>query len=122
MSDSPPSFELRAEPRDGYVYFWQAGVMRDMEELEQVQARIKSALEAAGTRVAMFDNRDTGKPDPMLRAAMWTWLTENVDRAALLQAVPKNVTRADKTAERNRVSYRAFHDEAEAEAWLLGRT
>jgi hypothetical protein len=121
MSQLPEGFELRSELRDGYVFFWQKGAVRDLDELERVQSQMGEALDASGTRVAMFDNRQTRSPDAMLRAAMWTWLSENVDRAAMIQAVAKNVRRADRTAERNRLSFRAFEDEAEAEAWLRRR-
>ena len=121
MAESSGAFELRAETRDGYVFFWQRGLMSSLEELERVQSEMSLALREAGTRLAMFDNRETSNPDAMIRAAMWTWLSENIDRAALIQAVPKNVRRADRTAQRNRMAFRAFEDETEAEAWLLGR-
>lgn len=120
MADEGPTFQLEVEHRDGYVFFRQSGRVRDVDELARVQAQMKAALVEAGTRLAMFDNRETESPDPMVRASMWTWLSENVSRAALIQAVPKNVKRADERAQRNRVPYRAFQDVDEAEAWLVG--
>lgn len=121
MGEDPQRFEIRTEIREGYVFFWQRGLVRDLEDLARVQAEMQAALDEAGTRVAMFDNRETENPDAMVRAAMWTWLSESVDRAALIQSVAKNVRRADDTAQRNRMAFRAFDDEARAEAWLLGR-
>lgn len=118
MASDERGFEFRVEPRDRYVYVWQGGMAETLEQLEVMQREIESAMKQVGTRFCMFDNRDTIQPDQLIRAAMWTWLTEHVLRAALLQNEAKNIARAERTGERNRVSVRAFHDEAEAEGWL----
>ncbi len=121
MATEDDGLHLRIEVRDGYVFVWQRGLVRSQDELERMQDRIEAALVEAGTRSVMFDNRETLPPDEWLRASMWTWLTEHVRRAALLQSAPRNIKRAERTAKRNRMVVRAFHDEAAAEHWLLGR-
>jgi hypothetical protein len=112
------AFAYRVERRDGYVLVWQCGTVTTREQLERMQADIESAMVEVGSRYALFDNRETGRPDEMLRAAMWSWLCEHVGRAALLQESARNIKRAENTAEQNRVSLRAFHDADEAVAWL----
>jgi hypothetical protein len=117
-TDQP--FAYRVEIRDGYVFVWQGGMVENEAQLRVMQEEIAGALSRAGTRVAMFDNRDTEKPDEWLRAMMWTWLLEHLSRAALLQSVERNKRRAERRGQENRISLRAFGDEDEAEAWLLG--
>ena len=83
-----------------------------------MQKAIEAAMADAGTRCVMFDNRDTQAPDEYVRAAMWSWLVNHVSRAALLQNEKRNIKRADRTGQRNRIALRAFMDEDEAAAWL----
>ncbi len=84
-----------------------------------MQSLIMAGLEEIGRRRAMFDNRETERPDSMLRSLMWTWLCENVQRAAMLQTEARNIQRAERTGQENRIAVRAFHELSEAEAWLL---
>ncbi len=112
-------FEYRIEVRRGYVFVWQQGKASTPIEVSAMTTLIDDALHEAGTRFVMFDNRETTRPDEYARAMMWSWLTQNVDRAALLQKEARNIKRAEARGEQNRVAVRAFHDEAEAEVWLL---
>ena len=112
-------FEYRIEPREGYVFVAQRGKATLETDVARMQREIERAMRSVGTRFAMFDNRDTARPDEWVRATMWSWLTESVDRAALLQTEVRNIKRAEERGERNRVTVRAFLEEAEAEAWLL---
>lgn len=112
--------EVRTEIRDGYVFVWQRGAVVTQAQLVTMQRDIKAAMDEAGTRRVMFDNRETESPDEWLRASMWTWLSENIARAALIQSEPRNIKRAERTGERNRIVIRAFHDAEAAEAWLVG--
>lgn len=111
--------EYRLELRDGYVFVYQKGQALTVSELEGMQAAISAAMREGATRYVMFDNRDTLPPEEWIRASMWTWLCDHVGRAAMLQKEAKNIKRAERTGKRNRVPLRAFHDEEEAEAWLL---
>ncbi|MBW2462902.1 MAG: hypothetical protein JRH11_14715 [Deltaproteobacteria bacterium] len=120
MTTEQTEFEVRVEVRAGYVFVWQRGLVGSANQLEAMQRDIGAAMDRAGTRWAIFDNRETEPSDEWLRAAMWTWLCEHVDRAALIQTEARNIGRAERTGQRNRILVRAFHEEAEAEAWLLG--
>ena len=122
MTSDDEWMEFRVEARQGYVFIWQKGRAPDAANIEAMQRAIEKGMAEAGTRDCLFDNRDTIQPDQLVRAAMWTWLTENVRRAALIQAEAKNIARAERTGERNRIAVRAFDNEADAEAWLLGKT
>ena len=119
MVAGKPPFAVRIERRSGYVFVWQGGMVSSLAELEGMQADIEAAMREVGTRTVMFDNRETVRPDEWIRASMWTWLTSHVHRAALLQAVPRNIARAERMGQQNRITLRAFSDEAEAEAWLV---
>lgn len=115
----PGPLEFRVEPRDGYVFVWQRGLASTVEQLEDMQRAIATAMADLGTRAVVFDNRETAKPDEWIRASMWSWLIENVDRAAMIQAEVRNVGRAERTGQRNRVAVGAFLSEDDARDWLL---
>lgn len=111
--------EFRVEARDGYVFVWQQGLATTSAELVPLQQAVETAMAEARTKCVLFDNRDTEPPDEYVRAAMWSWLLNHVTRAAMLQNEVRNVKRADRTGQRNRIALKAFMNEDEASAWLL---
>ncbi|MEM9694489.1 MAG: hypothetical protein AAGA56_18190 [Myxococcota bacterium] len=112
-------FAYRVDARRGYVFVWQRGRALRVEDVEPLQRDVEEALNEGNTRCVMFDNRETLPPPEDVRASMWGWLTEHIRRAAMLQKEVKNMKRAERTGERNRVAIRAFQEEEEGEAWLL---
>lgn len=91
-----------------------------VEAAAQLQKAVADALADAGVRLAIFDNRETDRPDEMVRAVMWTWLGAQtcMDRLALVLASERNTRRAREAADRNRVRVSAFSDEQDAIDWL----
>ncbi len=86
----------------------------------QFQRVVEEEMSKAGVRLAIFDNRETERPEEMVRAVMWTWLgaTTCLDRLAIILVKERNTRRANEAADRNRVRVSAFFDEQEAIDWL----
>jgi hypothetical protein len=97
----------------------QAGLLT-VAVAKQMQADIEAAMRKAKVTKAIFDNRETERPDEMVRAVMWTWITDCavLERLALVLGTERNARRARETADRNRAVSSAFASEEEAIAWL----
>ena len=121
MTDSYPPFQYRLEPREGYLFVEVSGKMRDREDMLRYQRDLEGALVPELGKRLMVDGRGAERPLPELRAAMWTWMSEApcVARIAILAIEDKTTRRVKRSAEEMRIRIVPFHDEAEAEAWLL---
>jgi hypothetical protein len=120
VSDADPRpFRYRIDVREDHVLVWQSGLLT-VEVARQMQRDILEAMVEADVHKAIFDNRDTDRPDEMVRAVMWSWVSEctQIERLAMVLSTDRNVRRARDTADRNRVSSEAFVSEADAIAWL----
>ena len=121
MSADEGGFQIRVEPRDGYVYVWQRNTFTTVEELGELHAAIERALAESACRCVLFDNREATQAEMDVRAHMWTWLTTTpqLKRAAIVAHSTRVTRRATRTADINRVVLRAFHEEGDAVTWLV---
>jgi hypothetical protein len=115
------AYRYSIEARIGYVMVAQIGLTRTLAEAEGFQAAVDEALAAHGSRRVLLDNRRTERPDELVRASMWTWVSgsPHFDRFALLVDGERTSQRANLTAGRNRAALAAFTREDEALEWLL---
>ena len=113
-------FRYQVEPRGEYLYVKVAGKLTARDEMKKYQATIAGALTPEmGARV-MVDGRDADRPLIELRAEMWTWMGENLRRAAIVANEERTTQRVARTAQMNRMVVKGFHSVEQAEKWLLG--
>ena len=98
----------------------QEGALKSVTEAEALQERVESQCQAAGCRRIVFDNRKTTAHTDDVRTAMFEWASTTFDRVALLLESEMMGVRANMEALSRGAKLRAFHDLAEAVAWLRG--
>ena len=117
--DCPQPFAYDIEVRGDHLVVRQRGLLT-VDVALQFQKVVEDEMAKAGVRLVIFDNRQTDRPEEMVRAVMWTWLgsTTCLDRLALVLVKERNTRRANEAADRNRVRVAAFFDEQDAVDWL----
>lgn len=115
-------------PRDRYLFIVTIGSMKNAEEIIENAEFIEKELSKHSLRRALLDQRKMVDEEDVLDATMvadspvMERMAMNGTRLACLSTTRNmEINRAFETILRNRsVLFKAFDDEAEAEAWLLG--
>lgn len=110
------------EIRPDHIYVWHGGELMERDDAKRLQHEIEEAMNVAGCRRVLFDNRATKAPGEAIREFMWKWLARDdlFDRIALVLASLERREAADRRAKNESVDIRTFEDLEPARQWLTG--
>jgi hypothetical protein len=112
------SHHANIEVHEDHLIVVQEGALESVPQAEALQQRVESRCQEVGCRRVVFDNRKTTAHPDDVRAAMFDWATTHFEKVALLLESDMIGVRANMEALSRGAKLRAFHDLAEAVAWL----